>query len=220
MNTGEIAIVFDGSEESMMVPEQVLTLASPVFKQMLDHDMMEKKNRTIQLPAKDRDEIKILLAFLMPATSRLQTITVENVDFLLRLSNEYCIDPIKQECIEFVKKQPPSVERVLQAYTYGIDDYLKTCTIDLIKGDVRNWDICMDNPELMCIIFRHALDVPAQVKSETEESIKKKYTGIVYKNGRIGNGNRLECGRCNKPSSNGGLYSYSGWQCKGCASYK
>ena len=106
MNTGEIAIVFDGSEEPMMVPEQVLTLASPVFKQMLDHDMTEKKSRSIHLPGKDREEFEVLLSFLMPVSGRKQKITLQNVDFLLQLSNEYCIDPIKQECIEFVKQRP------------------------------------------------------------------------------------------------------------------
>ena len=201
MTNDEIEIMFDGSEEPLMISEAVLMLASPVFKKMLDHDMMEKKSRSILLSGKDREEFEVLLSFLMPVTSRLQTITVENVDFLLRLSNEYCIDPIKQECIEFVKKQPPSVERVLQAYTYGIDDYLKKCTITLIKGGVKNWDICMDNPELMCIIFRHALEVPAQVKFETEESITKKYTGILYTNGRIGNGNSVECYTCKKSTT-------------------
>ena len=180
MSNDEIELIFDGSEEPLLVSKAVLTLSSPVFKQMLDHDMVEKNSRSIQLLGKDREEFEVFLSFLMPVSGREQHVTVQNVDFLLPLSNEYCIDLIKQECIEIVKQQPPSVERLLQAYTYGIDDYLKECTIALIKGGEKNWDLCMDNPELMCIVFRHSLEVPAQVKLETEASTGEEITESFY----------------------------------------
>merc|ERR1711971_933920 len=180
---GEIALKFDNQVETIIVPKQVLTLASPVFKQMLQHDTVQKNIRTINLKQKDPKQFKVLVTFLMPATSRMQKITVKNADFLLDLTNEYCIEPIKQECIDFIKTQPPTVDRVLQAYRFGINDYFEECTTNLIKGGEKEWGPCTENPDLLRRIFELSLEILQQTKIDTEDDFT--IESFTYKNPRL-----------------------------------
>ena len=90
---------------------------------MLSQEMKEKRTNEIKLPGKCPEEFKVLLEFLQPVTGRLQKVSDENVDLLLRWCDEYCIVSLYGEYIEYIKVQPPSVQRVVQAYCTGLHDH-------------------------------------------------------------------------------------------------
>eukprot|EP00751_Fragilariopsis_kerguelensis_P027941 CAMPEP_0170864436 /NCGR_PEP_ID=MMETSP0734-20130129/20483_1 /TAXON_ID=186038 /ORGANISM="Fragilariopsis kerguelensis, Strain L26-C5" /LENGTH=205 /DNA_ID=CAMNT_0011240057 /DNA_START=9 /DNA_END=626 /DNA_ORIENTATION=+ len=192
----KIEIVFDDGKEPILVDEPVLTLSSPCFKIMMESSMVEKQNHRIELKGKDRNEFVVLLSFLTPGTSRLPKITVDNADFLLALSNEYCIEHIKQECIDFIKKQPSTIDRVVQAHMYGFQDHLESCIKTLLRNGVKDWGPCTDNLELLQLMFKISLDVEAEKKPD------------VFKNGTLVH-DSMECASCKKEYK-------VGWQCSTC----
>ena len=203
----KIVIVFDGENEPMLVDELVLTLASPCFKKMMESGMTENKKRRIELKGKDRSEFAVLLSFLMPGTSRLPKITVNNADFLLALSNEFCIEHIKQECIDFIKIQPPSIDRVLQAHLYGFQDHLDSCIKQLLQNGLTDWGPCTANLELLQLVFKHSLAKNNEIKD------------IVFENGSLKHNNpyfsltcSMKCCKCKKAYP-------ERWECQMC-SYK
>lgn len=134
----EVAIAFDKAKEPMVLKAAVLTLASPVFDRMLSQEMQEKKRRKIELKGKDPEEFKTLLSFLIPGKSRSPQVTTENVDFLLQWSDEYSIDELRMECMEFIRKEPASMKRIQQIFTVlhieGVEEILRS-SIDRLLMD-------------------------------------------------------------------------------------
>eukprot|EP00438_Fugacium_kawagutii_P012814 Skav200467 [mRNA] locus=scaffold5182:2778:3233:- [translate_table: standard] len=124
-------------------------LASPVFEKMLTQDMVEKESQRIALPGKCPKEFQVLLQFLQPGTGRQQKVSDKNVDFLVRWCDEYCIDSLKNECIEFIKRQPPSMHRLVQAHCFGLNDVAQKMIDHLIRTGQRDWKKCYAHPELM-----------------------------------------------------------------------
>eukprot|EP00438_Fugacium_kawagutii_P012815 Skav200468 [mRNA] locus=scaffold5182:5222:5716:- [translate_table: standard] len=131
-------------------------LASPVFEKMLTQDMVEKKSGRIELPGKCPKEFKVLLRFLQPITGRRQSITDKNVDFLVQWCDEYCIDSLKDECIEFIKRQPHSMDRLLQAHGLAhprLNNFINRCISSLLKKGQKDWTKCYQHPELLQKVF-------------------------------------------------------------------
>ena len=135
----DITIVFDDDAlTDIRTNSSVLMLASPVFNKMLSQDMKEKKTKQVELPGKCPEEFKVLLEFLQPVTGRLQKVSDENLDLLLRWCDEYCIDILHKESIEFLKAQQPSVQRVVQAYRSGLHDYAEKWIDHLLKNGEKD----------------------------------------------------------------------------------
>lgn len=153
----EIEVVFDQSEEAVVVKAAVLTMASPVFDRMLCQEMQENKSGRIILKGKDPKEFETLVSFLLPGSSRLQKVTTENVDFLLKWSDEYCIDALKAECLEFVKTQPASVKGVHLASTYGMVEPLEEWIDELLEQGVYDWRLCYNDMKLMRMVLERSL---------------------------------------------------------------
>jgi len=198
----DITIVFDDEAlAEIRTHASVLTLASPVFRKMLSQEMKEKQTNEIKLPGKCPEEFKVLLEFLQPATGRLQKISDENVDLLLRWCDEYCIESLYGECIEYIKVEPPSVQRVVQAYRAGLHDHAEKYIDDqLLKNGEADWSSCYKYPEL--------------VQKLLERSLKLLRSGPMpkahlHKNGRLDFGHKLTCEKC-------ACTYVSGWQCKSC----
>ena len=144
----DLSVLFDGGNIEVPVNSSILMLASPVFKSMLTHSMKERAKKQIELPDKDPEEFKTLVSFLLPATGRCQQISKENVDFLLSWCDEYCIDPLKSECLEFIQTQPPSMQRMLQAHKFNLESYVEKCIQDLLRNGTRDWSQCYGDPSL------------------------------------------------------------------------
>ena len=174
----------------------VLMLASPVFNRMLSQDMKERKTQQVELPGKCPEEFKVLLEFLQPVTGRLQKVSEENLDLLLRWCDEYCIDILHSECIEFLKRQPPSMLGVIQAHRSGLDDYVDRWIDHLLKGCKSDWSMCYKYPELVQKVFERSLEL---------------LQGHVHKNGQLDFGHKLECRNCTCKTKV--------WRCHRCGKY-
>ena len=93
-----------------------LMAASPVFYKMLIHNMKEKECSAIELPGKDPKQLETLFKFLQPAVGRRQKLSDENVGFLRRLCEEYMIDALHEECVEFIREAEPSTKLLVAAH--------------------------------------------------------------------------------------------------------
>ena len=201
----DITIVFDDEAlAEIRTHASVLTLASPVFRKMLSQEMKEKQTNEIKLPGKCPEEFKVLLEFLQPATGRLQKISDENVDLLLRWCDEYCIQSLHGECIEYIKVEPPSVQRVVQAYCAGLDDYAEKYIDQLLKNGEADWSSCYKYPELVQKLLERSLKSLKLLRSEL---VPKAH---LHKNGKLDFGHKLTCTKCTFTCG-------AGWQCQSCA---
>jgi len=195
----EITIVFDCglhvSDRSVMVHPAVLMLASPVFRSMLTQNMSEKQRGIIELKGKDPKEFQVLLSFLTPGSSRLEEITVENCDFLLRWADEYCMGAIREQCVAFIKCQPPTVERVLQAYHYGIEDHLVFCIDHLLQRQLQDWGACTEDHGLLQLIFARSQQINNFLRDSSLPMLHKHRTGSLQGE------QQLACRKCRIESS-------------------
>eukprot|EP00434_Breviolum_minutum_P004759 symbB.v1.2.004192.t1/scaffold236.1/size256932/2 len=175
----DVSVVFDGTNgesREIQAYSLLLMLASPVFQRMLTQDMSEKSTKQIKLPGKDPDEFQALMAFFHPVTGRQEAISVENVDFLIRWCDEYCIDSLKIECYEFIKKQPPSMQRLIQAHSLGIHDYADTCIDHLLELGRKDWVECYEYPKLTQRVLERSL-VILPTLSKTYKGTNRKWSG-------------------------------------------
>ncbi|CAL1136871.1 unnamed protein product [Cladocopium goreaui] len=146
----DITVIFDDEAATEIRTHSVLLmLASPVFHKMFTQEMKEKQSHRIELPGKSPEEFKVLLDFLEPGTGRLQKISDANVGFLSRWSDEYCMESLHTECIDFIKEQPATVPRVVLAHCLGLHDYATSCIDHLLRSGQTDWKDCYDYPELV-----------------------------------------------------------------------
>ena len=198
----DITIVFDDDAlTDIRTNSSVLMLASPVFNKMLSQDMKEKKTKQVELPGKCPEEFKVLLEFLQPVTGRLQKVSDENLDLLLRWCDEYCIDILHKESIEFLKAQPPSVQRVVQAYRSGLHDYAEKWIDHLLKNGEKDWSMCYKYPDLVQKVLERNFELMPPPQLE-----------ILYKKGDANYEQKLACRKCRQ------FYYVPSWHCKWCRS--
>ena len=138
----------------------VLALASPVFKSMLSFDMVETRDQLIVLPGKSPVEFEALLKFVTPVESRNAKVTDDNMHFLLRWGDEYCMDWLKAECELELLKQPASSQQLLLADKFSLSNLRSQCITHLVTepchgtGYDTDWSDCLDKPDLLRYILK------------------------------------------------------------------
>jgi len=108
-------------------PSIILTSASPVFLTMLTREMQEAETGTIRLTDKSKSEFEVLMKFLRPRTARSMRIDIQNVDFLLKWSDEYQMEDLKKESEEFLMGLPCTEDRLLQAHQLSLRRQYDRC---------------------------------------------------------------------------------------------
>lgn len=126
--------------EQFHVHRLILSLNSPVFKAMFKSQFKEATANEILLPGKKSNE---MLDFLTKVyrphhTKRELQITMENVEHLLLLSDEYQVtEPIFKPCVKFLDEEPKTMENVIKilslAELYNLEKVRQDCN-DLLKG--------------------------------------------------------------------------------------
>mmetsp|Transcript_66903 Transcript_66903/g.216226 ORF Transcript_66903/g.216226 Transcript_66903/m.216226 type:complete len:255 (+) Transcript_66903:38-802(+) len=124
------------------VSSVVLGIASPVFKAMLSAGMEESRSRRIKVSrdigtARQFDDF---YSCLLPATAWTVSIHQENVDGILAFSDYYQVIPLKLECERVLCDFPPSVDRLMQAHKYGLNDQYKRC-VAAVASDAGKPDL-------------------------------------------------------------------------------
>eukprot|EP00747_Dinoflagellata_sp_TGD_P161946 gnl/TRDRNA2_/TRDRNA2_179004_c0_seq1.p1 gnl/TRDRNA2_/TRDRNA2_179004_c0~~gnl/TRDRNA2_/TRDRNA2_179004_c0_seq1.p1 ORF type:complete len:247 (+),score=55.55 gnl/TRDRNA2_/TRDRNA2_179004_c0_seq1:79-741(+) len=137
-DVGMIQVVVGG--ESVDVHSAILTLASPVFKEMLSGGTKEATENKIELPGKSKTEFEAFLSFLLPGAARTAKITDENVDYLLEWFDTYRVDTLKDECENFLLSLPPDMDRLVQSKHFTLPTQYKRC-LEAIGRDFEKYEI-------------------------------------------------------------------------------
>ncbi|XP_078375180.1 kelch-like protein 24 isoform X2 [Oculina patagonica] len=127
-------------DEKFHVHRLILSMNSPVFEAMFKSQFKESTANEIPLPEKKAigvlDFLKIIYGFQY-IKERVE-ITMENVEHLLKLSDEYQIkELIFDPCVKFLEDQPKTQENVMKILTlanlFNLEKVRQGC-IDLLKN--------------------------------------------------------------------------------------
>ncbi|XP_048258833.1 BTB and MATH domain-containing protein 38-like [Haliotis rufescens] len=131
--TSDVALVVE--DQKLHVNKTVLSIASPVFEKMFFGKFKKKTSLEVPLPGKTYDDIVELLLCIYPST--VNPVTVDNIDALLPLAEEYAMMSLIQRCRRFVKTYLKLHVRTLSksqlvhfmhlADRYDFDDVLEDC---------------------------------------------------------------------------------------------
>lgn len=126
--------------EQFHVHRLILSLSSPVFKAMFKSQFKEAAANEIPLPGKKPNEVlDFLIKVYGPHHSKTELqITMENVEHLLLLSDEYQVtEQIFKPCVKFLDEEPKTKENVMKilalAELYNLEKVRQDCD-DLLKG--------------------------------------------------------------------------------------
>lgn len=126
-------------DEKFHVHRLIMSMNSPVFKTMFKSQFKEATANEIPLPEKKANEMLDLLnrVYSKQFIEEPVEITVENVEHLLKLSDEYQIKHIFDACINFVKTHPKTKHSVMKlrkmAMNYHLDRVRDECD-NLLKN--------------------------------------------------------------------------------------
>jgi len=124
-------------DEVFHVHSLVLMLVSPVFKNMLCGNLVESQEGKITLHEKDKEEFRVFLTAIMPASTF--ELTAANVEFLVRWTDEYQVEGLKTKCEEFLMtEEPASVASLEFASKFHLERLQKRCSEE-IKRDVKKY---------------------------------------------------------------------------------
>ena len=97
-NRDELTLVVEGKH--LYVSKALLSMASPVFNNMLTTEFKEKYQDEIELPGKTYNAVLELLKCIHPAV--LKHVTMETVFGIIPLADEYLIHNLKSHCEAFL----------------------------------------------------------------------------------------------------------------------
>lgn len=117
-----VTLIIEGHK--LYVHREVLAAWSPVFKAMFTRDFKEKEMSEIELPDKKMDDFVELLYCMYPP---IKSVSDSNVHQLLPLAEEYQILEVKKKCEEFLLTKPGSIELLVTAQAYGLQNLLTKC---------------------------------------------------------------------------------------------
>ena len=126
-------------DEKFHVHRLIMSMNSPVFKAMFKSQFKEATANEIPLPEKKANEILDLLKRVYSKQFIEEPVEIieENVEHLLKLSDEYQIKHIFDACINFVETHPKTKQNVMKlrkmATNYNLDRVRDECD-DLLKN--------------------------------------------------------------------------------------
>ncbi|XP_078375181.1 kelch-like protein 24 isoform X3 [Oculina patagonica] len=116
-------------DEKFHVHRLILSMNSPVFKAMFKSEFKEATNNEIPLPEKKASEVLDFLKQLY--VQERQEITLNNVEHLLKLSDEYQVKVIFDPCVKFLDNQPKTEENAMKilvlASLYKLENVRQSC---------------------------------------------------------------------------------------------
>ncbi|XP_020620836.1 uncharacterized protein LOC110058520 isoform X2 [Orbicella faveolata] len=129
----DLALVVEG--QRFHVHRLILTLNSPVFKAMLTSSFKEATSGEITLPEKNANEV---LGFVKQLyVHKREEITMNNVEHLLKLADEYQVKGVLDLCASCLKNEPKTesnaMKILLLAQQYGLSSISEDCC-NLLAG--------------------------------------------------------------------------------------
>ena len=153
-------------DEELPVHSYLLRMVSPVFEAMFSSTMVEGESKRFVVDVASKDQFSTLCSWLHPLSGRKVLIKEENVDYMLKLSNYYQIDELKEQCRSFLLRlvyagPPPrsapkgvTVARLLLAQEAGLKDIVERF-IPLIGHYLDEFDLSPldDHPQILAAVI-------------------------------------------------------------------
>jgi len=119
-------------DEKFHVHRVILSMNSPVFKAMFKSQFKEATSNEIPLPEKKANEVLDFLKHIYyQHIQEPVEISMENVEHLFKLSDEYQVKLIYEPCRKFVENQPKTKQNVMKirkmAEMYNLDNVHQDC---------------------------------------------------------------------------------------------
>ena len=92
------------------------------------------------------------------------------------------------------------MQRLLQAHTYQMADYVDVCVDHLLAQGVQDWSPCYEDLDLRRRVHERALKFLMKHPTQPMQ---------MHKGGKLNPGHQLSCEKCNTAYA-------QGWQCKSC----
>ncbi|KAK3082875.1 hypothetical protein FSP39_007730 [Pinctada imbricata] len=145
-DTSDLRLIVEG--KSLYVSRILLSVVSPILKDLLSKRSREQNTLEIQLQGKKFDEVLEFLKCIYP--DMLKQITDENVDLLLGMAQEYRVSSLMSRCREFLK---------------GKLREIPIHPLTLIKSLRMSIDFNLDDLRHLC--FEVAKNIPSDVLEAT-----------------------------------------------------
>ncbi|KAL9968618.1 hypothetical protein ACROYT_G020730 [Oculina patagonica] len=129
-------------DEKFHVHRLILSMNSPVFKAMFKSQFKESTANEIPLPEKKASEVLDFLKqiYFQYIEERVE-VTMENIEHLLKLSDEYQVKLVFNPCVKFLEDQLKTKANVMKILTlaelYNLDNVRQSCN-DLLTDMTLN----------------------------------------------------------------------------------
>ncbi|KAJ8674972.1 hypothetical protein QAD02_010758 [Eretmocerus hayati] len=128
-------ITLETSSRSFKVNKKVLSVQSPVFRAMFEHDMKEKIENTIMIPDVDAEVMQELLLFIYCGKVKCFDRAME----LFRAADKYQVDALKLRCLEKLCDRI-TVKDAVEIYSLAnacSDEKLIACATGFIVENIK-----------------------------------------------------------------------------------
>ena len=175
----DVTIIFETGHKKMSAHSYILAKKSSVFEAMFKHDMLESKNKQVNITDISNKAIKNMIRFIYTGALRLGEVSVE-LD-VLKAADKYDINNLKEMCEERISKKL-SIENcfeILQAAQQFNADKLKDKAIEFIA---KNADVLIEKPEFELLKTMHA-EVASDIVREMALGMKNQ-TELISLSGK------------------------------------
>ena len=152
---GDLVATFEDGE--LVVHSQVLAMASPVFKAMLSGDMKEAASKRVDIGIATVEGFKEFYGFLTPGQSRKAKVSERNVEELLEIAGYYQVDFLRNECEKFLLKAPGSVDGLLLASKYNLQQLQNHCIASASSWTQSSLEVLEAHPKILLAVASHLL---------------------------------------------------------------
>jgi len=171
-------------DEKFHVHRVIMSMNSPVFKAMFKSQFKEATSNEIPLPEKKANEVlDFLKQIYFPYIEERVEITIDNVEHLLKLSDEYQVKLIFEPCIKFVKDQSITKENVMKllmiADLYDLADVHEGCNNLLKDMKLKTMSETVHLEELDLKNVRHFLEQRIERLETFLDTLYPQFMGLV-----------------------------------------
>ncbi|XP_014229998.1 speckle-type POZ protein B-like [Trichogramma pretiosum] len=131
--------LISSDESAIRAHKIVLAMASPVFKAMFTHDMLESKNNSVEIMDTPYDILVEMLRFIY--TGKIANTKVDVILNLLTVADKYQIDNLKIKCGKILQAElttENAIEILEAAHKYD-EKYLKHEALEFVKTHIRSF---------------------------------------------------------------------------------
>ncbi|XP_023318446.1 protein roadkill-like [Trichogramma pretiosum] len=127
------------NEEDIPAHKYILAVASPVFRAMFTHDMLENKNNSVQIIDTPRNILVEMLRYIY--TGEIETTEPDTILQLLPVADKYQINNLKIKCGKILcanLSKKNAIDFLVASYKYNVK-YLKEEVTNYVIADISSF---------------------------------------------------------------------------------